>query len=281
MVQLSIAEVLARHSELSAVSDTTQLDTQLLLCDCLNKPQSYLKTWPEKFLSSEQLAAFDQIFQRRKAGEPMAYILGRQGFWTLDLQVNSSTLIPRPETELLVELALEKLPSKPVAILDLGTGTGAIALALASENAQWNILACDKQPEAVALARLNAQQLGFSSVEFIESDWFSNVPIQRFDMIVSNPPYIDPVDPHLNQGDVRFEPQTALIAEDGGLADIKTIVLQAKKYLADGGWLMLEHGYDQGACVADIFQQQAYQNIVTEQDLGARDRVTMGQYFSH
>lgn len=279
MAELPIAEVLARHRELSAVSDTTALDTQLLLCECLSKPQSYLRTWPEKPLSSEQLAAFERMFQRRKAGEPIAYILGRQGFWSLDLQVDSSTLIPRPDTELLVELALEKLPSKPATILDLGTGTGAIALALASENAQWQILACEKQPEAVALARRNAQRLGLERVKFIESNWFSNLPLQRFDLIVSNPPYIDPVDPHLNQGDVRFEPQTALVADDKGLADIKTIIIQAKKYLADGGWLMLEHGYDQGASVANLFQRQAYLSVVTQKDLGARDRVTMGQCF--
>lgn len=254
----------------------------------LDKNRTYLFTWPEKLLDVSQLTLFQQFVERRLKGEPIAYIVGEQGFWTLTLNVSPSTLIPRPETELLIELALDLLSNKPAQILDLGTGTGAIALALASENPTYNVLGLDCIPEAVQLALENQQQCGISNAAFKLSNWFSVLEDQtcddktgqRFDLIVSNPPYIDSADPHLSQGDVRFEPKSALVAEQAGLADIRIIADQSRHYLMDGGWLMFEHGYDQGESVRQILTALGYQCVETFQDLGDRDRVTRGQWFT-
>ena len=251
---MTIGELLARSALLTAVSDTPSLDVALLLSHCLQKNLTYLKTWPEKQVDEEAFAAFETLFERRLQGEPVAYLIGSRGFWTLNLQVNPSTLIPRPETELLVEEALSCMPSAEAAVLDLGTGTGAIALALASEDSRWQVLGCDMHAEAVALARQNQQLNQINNAEFLQSDWFASIPPQQFDLIVSNPPYIDPSDPHLSQGDVRFEPRSALVAEKNGLADIEQIIAGSNTYLKHGAWLMFEHGYDQGQAVRALFK---------------------------
>lgn len=273
----TIAECLTRAESLTAISDSARLDTEILLAHALNQSRTYLYTWPEKVLTDTQQAAFEACFARRQQGEPVAHITGEREFWSLTLKVNNSTLIPRPETELLVEKALALLPETPQRVVDLGTGTGAIALALASERPGWQILALDKYPEAVALAEDNRQLCGLDNVRVLQSDWFSALPEQFFDLVVSNPPYVDPVDPHLQQGDVRFEPLTALVAEDKGLADIAIIADQALPRLECGGWLMLEHGFDQGQPVCDILSQRGFAHVRTYTDLAGMARVSVGQ----
>lgn len=272
-----VDQLLRRAHELAPVSDSPRLDVELLLAWTLGKDRTWLYTWPETELTAEQLAGFEQAFSRRLNGEPLAHIIGQREFWSLPLQVNRSTLIPRPDTERLVELALTLSEGKPEGTaLDLGTGTGAIALAFASERPDWRMVAVDASPEAVELAERNRTQLGFDHVTCIQSDWFERVS-EPFDLILSNPPYIADNDPHLNQGDVRFEPRSALVAENEGLGDIHRIVQAAPEYLTAEGWLLLEHGWTQGKAVRAILAARGFQNIRTEQDLGGNDRVTLGQ----
>lgn len=275
MTELSVAQALNRAVELVDVSDSPRLDIELLLCDLLDKPRSWLFTWPDATLNAQQQARFEQLLARRRQGEPIAHLLGYRDFWTLRLRVSPDTLIPRPDTETLVELALNLLPEEPARVADLGTGTGAIALALASERPQWQLVATDLHPGAVALAQDNARAHQLSNVEILQGSWCA--PLSgRFDMILSNPPYIDPEDPHLQQGDVRFEPLSALTAEDKGLADIRIIADQARDFLRPGGWLLFEHGYDQGEAVRDLLCQLGYAQVRTQRDLGDNDRVTLG-----
>ncbi|MDZ5512854.1 peptide chain release factor N(5)-glutamine methyltransferase [Vibrio fluvialis] len=260
-------------------SDSPSLDAAVLLCHALDKPRSYLLTWPDKVLDAPIQAMFDALLQRRITGEPVAYIIGEREFWSLPLKVSPSTLIPRPDTERLVEVALEKAQTLEGDILDLGTGTGAIALALASELPHRRVVGIDLRDEAQQLATDNANRLHITNVTFLQGSWFD--PLSRgtkFALIVSNPPYIEENDPHLVQGDVRFEPKTALVAADNGLADIKHISDAGRDYLQNGGWLAFEHGYDQGASVRTIMQALGYQQVVTEQDYAGNDRVTLGQY---
>ncbi|MFK3862513.1 peptide chain release factor N(5)-glutamine methyltransferase [Pseudoalteromonas rhizosphaerae] len=263
---------------LQSSSDSAKLDAQVLLLDVLQKPRSYLFSWPEQKLTPHQQQLFESYCQRRLTGEPVAHITGTREFWSLPLQVNPTTLIPRPDTETLVEYTLS-LPL-PVAakVLDLGTGTGAIALALASEMPLWQITGVDRVADAVALANTNKQRLGFINVDFVQSDWFSQVTAQQFDLIVSNPPYIEYDDIHLNQGDVRFEPLSALVADDDGMADIKYIITQARNFLTSNGYLVIEHGYQQSTKVHSFFAQMAYTNILTVKDLANNDRVTLAQW---
>lgn len=273
---MNIAELIRRAQELVEISDTPRLDIEVLLCHVLEKPRSYLFAWPDEMLTDQQQALFSALFERRKQGEPVAHLTGVREFWSLPLQVNPSTLIPRPDTELLVEVALQlPLPEK-ASVVDLGTGTGAIALALASEKPQWQIIATDLQADAVALAECNRAALGFNNVSVMQSNWFECLADQSFDLIVSNPPYIDPLDPHLSQGDVRFEPRTALVAENNGLADIEVIASGGIKKINAGGWLVVEHGYDQGAAVRQVFAECGFSEIATRQDLSGNDRITLG-----
>lgn len=277
----SIAQCLPLAHELEAVSDSARLDIELLLCHILQKNRTYLFTWPDKTLSPEQHEQFIQLFNRRKSGEPIAHILGQREFWSLPLAVNNSTLIPRPDTELLVESVLELFaedsPQQFRACLDLGTGTGAIVLAIASEKPQWQLVGVDKSVDAVALAQQNRAQLHFNHVQIQQSDWFSAILTQQFDVIVSNPPYIDPQDLHLEQGDVRFEPRSALIADNHGLADIELIIQQGWDYLREQGWLLLEHGYDQGQAVRDLLTARGFMHVETRRDLGGNERVSIGR----
>lgn len=274
----SIAGQLQRAAELD--SPSAALDVELLLAHVLGKSRSYLFTWPEKNLDDGQLAKFEQLLQRRKAGEPVAWLLGQQGFWTLDLQVSPHTLIPRPETELLVETALmlNDAAGSAVRVLDLGTGTGAIALALASERPGWQITGVDAVAEAVHLARENARRSGLVQVSFLHGNWFAELAGQQFDLIVSNPPYIAEQDPHLQQGDVRFEPLSALVSGVDGLDAIRHITGHAGQHLAGSGWLLLEHGYQQAAAVRELLRGAGFVAVTSKTDLAGHERLTLGQW---
>ncbi|CAM4230113.1 peptide chain release factor N(5)-glutamine methyltransferase [Vibrio agarivorans] len=260
-------------------SESPSLDASLLLCHILDKPRSYLLTWPEKALSEQELSQLELFVIRREKGEPMAYILGFREFWSLNLKVATSTLIPRPDTERLVELALDKAMDQEGDILDLGTGTGAIALALASELPKRQVFGVDFQQSAFELASENRDRLQLHNAQFMQGSWYEPIqPGAKFAVITSNPPYIDAADPHLDQGDVRFEPKTALVADDNGLADIRYITEHARQYLATGGWLLLEHGYQQGEAVREILVEFGFDSVSTEKDFGDNDRVTLGQW---
>lgn len=274
---MTIIASLLRNAELPD-SPTARLDVELLLAAALGKPRSFLHTWPERIVSTEAAQAFDGFLKRRRTGEPVAYILGQQGFWNIDLEVATHTLIPRPETEMLVETALELLPSTiPHRLLDLGTGTGAIALSLAKDRPQWTVTAVDRVDEAVELAERNRQRLHLDNAHVMRSHWFSAVEGQRFDLILSNPPYIASNDPHLVEGDVRFEPSSALVSGTDGLDDLRLIVSQAPAHLEPGGWLLLEHGYDQGAAVRELLDRHGFEQIQTRRDLGDHERITFGR----
>ncbi|RIA18839.1 [protein release factor]-glutamine N5-methyltransferase [Ectopseudomonas oleovorans] len=259
-------------------SPTPRLDAELLLAAALGKPRSYLRTWPERELNAAQQAQFDGFMLRRRNGEPVAYILGRQGFWSLDLEVAPHTLIPRPDTELLVETALELLPATPLAVLDLGTGTGAIALALASERPAWQVTGVDRVEDAVALAERNRQRLKLDNASFVQSHWFSALAGQRYGLILSNPPYIRADDHHLDQGDVRFEPSSALVAGSDGLDDIRAIIRCAPSHLLPGGWLLLEHGFDQAEAVRALLVAGGFAEVHSRRDLGGHERISLGRF---
>ncbi|MEZ8141546.1 protein-(glutamine-N5) methyltransferase, release factor-specific [Enterovibrio norvegicus FF-33] len=258
-------------------SPSPRIDASVLLCHVLDKPSSYLYTWSDKVLSEQESKDFDALIERRKLGEPVAYIIGYRDFWSLRLSVEPSTLIPRPDTERLVELALARLPTGEGNVLDLGTGTGAIALSMASERRDIQVTGVDLRPEAVALAQRNQRENHITNAQFVQSSWFDKIPAQTFTMIVSNPPYIDPEDPHLAQGDVRFEPKTALIADEHGLADIRHICQQSPQYLSRDGWLLIEHGFDQGDAVRALFTEAGFYDVETQQDYAGHDRVTLGR----
>lgn len=261
-------------------SPTARLDAELLLAFVLNKSRSYLRTWPEHEPSAEQQAAFAALLERRRAGEPVAYILGHQGFWSLDLEVAPHTLIPRPDTELLVEAALQLAPATPRRVLDLGTGTGAIALALASERGGWQVTGVDRIEEAVALAERNRQRLKLNNAEFRQSSWFDGLEGERFALILSNPPYIAASDRHLGEGDVRFEPMSALVAGADGLDDIRQIIAQAPQHLEATGWLLLEHGYDQAEAVRELLRSAGFADVESRHDLGGHERISLGQWLA-
>ena len=258
-------------------SPTERLDAELLLAAAIGKSRSYLHTWPERIVSSEAAQTFASYLARRRGGEPVAYILGQQGFWKLDLEVAPHTLIPRPDTELLVETALERVPASPARVLDLGTGTGAIALALASECPAWQVTAVDRIDEAVALAERNRQRLRLENVQVRTSHWFDSLAGEHFDLILSNPPYIAAEDPHLVAGDVRFEPSSALVAGADGLDDLRTIIAQAPDHLLPGGWLLLEHGFDQAAAVRALLAERGFADVESRRDLGGHERISLGR----
>jgi release factor glutamine methyltransferase len=282
-MRLSIEQIIRQSSQqLASNSDTAKLDVELLLACSLGKNRTYLFTWCDKLVTQEEEAIFNDLFARRLRGEPIAYILGQQEFWDLNLKTAHHTLIPRADTETLIEWVLELSDSLPdqAKVMDLGTGTGAIALSLANEFRQWDVQGIDLIPQAVELALKNAQLNKLEHVHFFQSSWFENVEGQ-FDLIVSNPPYIDPDDEHLDQGDVRFEPKSALIAENKGLADLELIADQARNYLVEGGRLLMEHGYDQQEAVQQLLKQLGYQQVSTRIDLGGNPRITGGQFFTN
>lgn len=260
-------------------SESPKRDAEILLTFVTGKNRTFLLAFGETALTDVQLQRLDALLLRRRAGEPIAYLVGTREFWSLPLAVSPATLIPRPDTECLVEEALRCIATTPAPeILDLGTGTGAIALALASERPDSTVTGVDIQPDAVALAQQNAASLALANVQFQQGAWFSSVAQRGFHAIVSNPPYIDANDAHLRQGDVRFEPASALIAAEGGLADLRWIIAQAPLHLHDSGWLLLEHGWQQGAQVRDLLQQRGFKQIATCRDYGGNDRVSLGQW---
>ncbi|MFZ5844782.1 MAG: peptide chain release factor N(5)-glutamine methyltransferase [Pseudomonadota bacterium] len=263
---------------LAPVSDSARRDAEVLLCHVLNQSLTYLRTWPERELSGVQQAAFDALVHKRQLGEPVAYLTGEREFWSMPFLVTSDTLIPRPETELLVEQTLARLSAdQPQAVVDLGTGSGAIALALAKERSQWQLTATDASFAALRIAEKNARRLKLGNVRFAYGSWYAPLAGQRFDAIVSNPPYVADRDPHLGQGDVRFEPNSALVSGDDGLDDIRQIVAGAPAHLLPQGWLLLEHGYDQGESVAALLRQHGFGAVETLRDLAGQPRVTLGQ----
>ncbi|WP_367345143.1 peptide chain release factor N(5)-glutamine methyltransferase [Stenotrophomonas bentonitica] len=253
-------------------------EAELLLLHVLGRERGWLFAHATDLIDPASAAAFAGLLQRRLAGEPVAYMLGRRGFWTLDLAVSPDTLIPRPETERLVELALERLPENtPLRVADLGTGSGAIALALASERPQARVLATDMSAGALAVAAGNARAHGLGNVEFREGSWHAPLAGERFDLIASNPPYIASGDPHLVQGDLRFEPASALASGEDGLDDIRVIIEGAQAHLLPGGWLLLEHGWDQGEAIRALLDAAGFVEVATAVDLEQRDRVSLGR----
>lgn len=264
---------------LATVSDSALLDAEVLLCLALNKPRSHLRAWPDWQLQPEQLSVFTALLAQRQQGTPIAYITGRKEFWSRDFQVCPDVLIPRPDTERLIELSLKLIPAaRPIKILDLGTGSGIIAVTLAAERPHAQVSATDFSLAALRIAQHNADKHRINNIKFYQSNWFADVPDTQFDLIISNPPYIAEDDSHLRQGDVRFEPQTALCAAEQGLADIRIIAGAARNYLKPGGHLLIEHGYNQQQSVQTLFKDLHYDGVQTYTDLSGQPRVTYGQW---
>ncbi|MGF1529048.1 MAG: peptide chain release factor N(5)-glutamine methyltransferase [Candidatus Competibacterales bacterium] len=278
---LALGTLLARARNQLAALETGSLDAELLLAHVLGKPRSFLHAHPEWGLSADQAAALAAGLARRAAGEPVAYLLGYREFWSLVLKVTPAVLIPRPETELLVEQALARLPrDEPVAVADLGTGSGAVALAIAAERPKAAVVATDVSPAALAVATANGKALGFAGrVSCRLGDWWTPLAGERFQLLVSNPPYVALGDPHLARGEVAFEPSTALVAGPTGLEAIAQLAAEAPGYLTPGGWLLLEHGYDQGAAAAALLRQGGFGEVTTYSDLAGHPRVAAGRWY--
>jgi len=276
---LSIQAALDSAGELlAACNDAPALESSVLLAHVLGMTRTQLRTRPEQTLRTDQQQAFFDLIARRKAGEPVAYLIGHREFWSLDLIVNEHTLIPRPETELLVELALARIPrDKEFHVLDLGTGSGAIALAIASERPNCHITASDRSPQALAVARANANRLNIANMSFREGSWLSPFSTERFDIIVANPPYVAEHDPHLDEGDLPAEPRSALVAGPTGLEMIGAIIDGAKRHMREEAWLLMEHGYNQADMVTRLLHDAAYRQIQTWRDTAGIERVSGGQ----
>ena len=272
---MRIDAALRQARERLASSPSPDLDAQVLLCHVLARPRSYLFTWPERELEAHQQQSFLALLARREQGEPVAHLTGEREFFGRNFSVTADTLIPRPDTETLVELALKLGPAGPARVVDLGTGTGAIGVTLALERPQWQVTLTDLSAAALSVAGGNARQLG-AQVTLQQGSWLEDCR-GPFDVIVSNPPYIDPADHHLDEGDVRFEPRSALVADQRGLADLATIITQSAARLVAGGWLLLEHGYQQGAQVRALMEAGRFDGVRTERDLGGNERVTVGR----
>lgn len=273
----TVQSALAQAAERFVSSDSAVLDAQLLLAHVLDKNRTWLIAWPEHELTRDQQRAFNALCTRRAQGEPVAYLLGRRAFWTFELEVCSAVLIPRPETELVVELALRLGADSSGKVADLGTGSGAIALALAHERPDWQVYATELSVEAQSVAAANFRKSGLENLHLLSGSWCAPLPGRDYVLIASNPPYIDKADPHLQQGDLRFEPRGALVAADQGLADLRRIAVQAKQYLVAGGWLVLEHGWKQGNAVRRLLVGLGYTEVSTHQDHGDNERVTVGR----
>ncbi|QEP42829.1 peptide chain release factor N(5)-glutamine methyltransferase [Ectothiorhodospiraceae bacterium BW-2] len=275
----TIAAVLKQAAPtLQGVSERGRFEAELLLAEVLGRDRSYLHTWPERVLTATEQRHFHQWLQQRQQGVPVAYILGRRDFWRLTLSVNRDTLIPRPETETLLEQALLRLPlAQERRVVDLGCGSGAIALALAQERPQCDIHAVELAEATLAVAKQNGMANGLS-VSWHNGSWFEPLRGMSFDMVVANPPYLAADSPWLAAGDLRFEPRGALVAAEAGLADLKHIIDQAGDYLLAGGWLLVEQGYNQAEAVKRLFIDSGFFNIGHAVDLQGIVRVTFGQW---
>jgi len=263
---------------LTGVADNATLESEILLAHTLNKSRTYLRTYPQQLINAQTITQLDTLVERRINGEPIAYITGQREFWSLNLIINKNTLIPRPETETLVELALDKIaPRVSHHIADLGTGSGAIALALASERPNCHFIATDVSEQALHVAEKNAANHALKNIEFRCGNWFEPIANELFDLIVSNPPYIENNDPHLQQGDLRFEPESALQSGKDGLNAIRLLVEQSKKHLLNKGWLIIEHGYQQRDAIIALLNQYNYSNISCYNDIQNLPRVILGQ----
>ena len=276
----SIKSLLDEATKILAInSDSATLDAEILLCQTLKKERSYLRTWPDFELQPKQTTQFWSLINDRQKGTPIAYITGNREFWSRNFHVSPDVLIPRPDTELIIELSLKLIPhNKPIKILDLGTGSGNIAITLAAERPNADVSATDFCLAALGIAQLNANKHNINNIKFSQSNWLSNVSSTKFNIIVSNPPYIAEDDVHLTEGDIRFEPRSALCSGKLGLKDIKIISENARNFLEPGGHLLIEHGYDQQQAVQAIFNTFKYDLVKTTTDLSGQPRVTYGQW---
>ncbi len=274
-VQQVLKAAIEQWEEIGA-TDSPKLDAEVLLAFVMQRSRAFVIANQEQALTEFELTHFKELVDDRARLYPVAYLTGEKEFWSMSLKVNEKVLVPRPETELLVERTLHLREEEANSLLDLGTGSGAIALALAKELADCKVLATDFSKSALELAESNRLRHELNNVSFKQADWFFGLGKKRFDLIVSNPPYIDPMDPHL-ESEVRYEPQSALVAMEAGLADIAFIIKEAPEYLTNRGWLLLEHGYDQGARVREFMRVEGYVDITTSKDLAGNDRVTEGR----
>jgi len=273
---MDVSQLLKSATEqLQELCDSPRLDAEVLLAYSLQKSRTWLVTWPDKELSAADINQFEPLLQRRISGEPIAHITGTREFWSLPLAVTADTLIPRPDTELMIEQILDIYPADAnITLADLGTGSGAIALALAHERPHWEIIATDQSAAALAIAKQNAHNLNLSNITFKLGSWFEPLDSEVFDVIASNPPYIPQADPHLTQGDARFDPITALASGDDGLDDIRLIIAQARSHLKPHGRLFIEHGYDQKPEMLDIFTKNGFTEIQQAHDIANNPRIT-------
>jgi len=275
---VTITELLLKAEQSIHCSESARLDAEILFCDVMQFNRSRIYSHPEQIIPDDKSALFQSLIKQRQKGHPIAYLTGKKEFWSLELAINEDTLIPRPETELLVETALQIIPaSAAFNILDLGTGCGAIAIAIASERPNCKIVATDISENVLTMAKRNAETHHLKNIQFYHSDWYQNISLQSFDLIVSNPPYIKQDDEHLSQGDVRFEPEHALVAGADGLQAINMILENAKRYLASDAYLLIEHSYDQKSLVQEAFKKHNFKQLKTFQDLSGQDRMTQGQ----
>ena len=267
------------RNKLQTSSPSPAVDASTMLCHVLDCSPSHLIAWPDKELSQQQAVQFSDMLQQRNAGAPVAYITGKREFWSLPFKVTPDVLIPRPETETLVEFVLERFSDKTaLSVADLGTGSGAIACALAVEHPRWNIIATDTSQKALNIAQFNASAHNLENIHFLHGQWFEPLATLDFDLIISNPPYVAIDDPHLIEGDVRFEPAAALISGEQGTDAIALLTRQAGNYLRTDGWLVVEHGYDQQQAVYNCFKHGDFEDIIQLTDLAGQPRVTAGRY---
>ncbi len=280
----TIAEALAGASPLASVSDSWRLDAELLLAGVLGERREYLHTWPERELAQQQARAFQDLLRRRQEGEPVAYLIGRKAFWDFELSVNANVLIPRPETELLVERALELGDKRRdeqgggLSVADLGTGSGAIAIAVARSRPDWQLVAVDLSEGALDLARANADALAVPNIQFRLGSWCEVLADASCDLIIANPPYVGSGDPHLVEGSLPFEPQMALVAAEAGLADLQAITRQGTRCLKCGGWLLMEHGFNQSQAVRELLTEMSYRHVESRRDLAGVERMVAAQW---
>lgn len=259
-------------------SQTKELDTEMILSHILNKNRAFLYAHDDYELTYDEEKQFHKLLKKRLRHTPIAYLTHRKSFWTLDLYVNQNTLIPRPETEMLVELALTLCKNPSANVIDLGTGSGAIALALAKENPQWNVIGVDKSEKALGVAKKNKKLLRLKNVRFFKSDWFNNVGDLKFDIIISNPPYVAATEKDLLSTEVTYEPQNALISAEDGMQDIKAIIENSKKHLKPQSWILLEHGFKQKDNVHEILKIHGFKSIKSWKDLQGHYRISGGIY---